>query len=167
LHDTYFVVAHFHYVMAGSNLIAFLAGIHYWWPKMYGRMYNEALGRIGAVLVFIGFNATFLPQFVMGSRGMPRRYYNYLDQFQGFHVASTIGSWILAAGLFLVLGYLLASLRSPKRQMERNTWGGRTLEWEAETPPTTHNFEGQPVCVHGPYDYRENPAPTGAKELVH
>jgi cytochrome c oxidase subunit 1 len=167
LHDTYFVVAHFHYVMAGSNLIALLAGIHYWWPKMYGRMYNETLARIGCVLVFIGFNATFLPQFVMGSRGMPRRYYNYLEQFEGFHVASTVGSWILAAGLFLTLGYLLASLRQPKQQMARNTWGGKTLEWESDSPPIQHNFEGQPVCLHGPYDYRENPAPVGVKELVH
>lgn len=167
LHDTYFVVAHFHYVMAGSNMIALLAGIHYWWPKMFGRMYNETLARIGCVLIFIGFNATFLPQFVMGSRGMPRRYYNYLPEFEGFHVASTIGSWILAAGLFLTLGYLLASLRSPKRQLARNPWGGKTLEWESDSPPITHNFEHQPVCVHGPYDYRENPAPVGVKELVH
>jgi cytochrome c oxidase subunit 1 len=167
LHDTYFVVAHFHYVMAGSNLIALLAGIHYWWPKMYGRMYNETLARIGCVLVFIGFNATFLPQFVMGSRGMPRRYYNYLEQFTGFHVASTVGSWILAAGLFLTLGYLLASLRQPRQQLARNTWGGKTLEWESNSPPIQHNFEHQPVCVHGPYDYRENPAPVGVKELVH
>ncbi len=82
LHDTYFVVAHFHYVMAGSNLLALLAGIHYWWPKMFGRMYNQTLAIIASALVFVGFNATFLPQFVMGSRGMPRRYYNYLEQFQ-------------------------------------------------------------------------------------
>jgi cytochrome c oxidase subunit 1 len=167
LHDTYFVVAHFHYVMAGSNLIALLAGIHYWWPKMYGRMYNETLARIGAVLIFIGFHATFLPQFVMGSRGMPRRYYNYLPEFQALHVASTVGSWVLAAGLFLVLAYLLASLRKPKEVLPRNPWGGRTLEWESETPPVTHNFTGQPVLAHGPYDYRPQPAPVGVKEAGH
>lgn len=153
LHDTYFVVAHFHYVMAGSNIIAFLAGLHYWWPKMYGRMYNEKLAAIGCALVFIGFNGTFIPQFIMGSRGMPRRYYNYLPQFQIFHVLSTIGSWILAAGMFLTLAYLLASLRKPK-DAPANPWGGKTLEWEALSPPITHNFEHQPVAEHGPYDYR-------------
>ena len=166
LHDTYFVVSHFHYVMAGSNLIALLAGMHYWWPKMFGRMYNETLAPIGCVLVFLGFNATFLPQFVLGSRGMPRRYYNYLPEFQSLHVASTVGSWILAAGLFLILAYLLASFRKPKTAVA-NPWGGRTLEWEAMSPPTMHNFDGQPVLKHGPYDYRANPAPVGVEEVAH
>jgi cytochrome c oxidase subunit 1 len=166
LHDTYFVVSHFHYVMAGSNLIALLAGIHYWWPKMFGRMYNETLASIGCVLVFLGFNVTFLPQFVLGSRGMPRRYYNYLPEFQSLHVASTVGSWILGAALFLILAYLLASLRKPKAALA-NPWGGRTLEWEAMSPPTMHNFDGQPVLKHGPYDYRADPAPVGVKELAH
>ena len=157
LTDTYFVVAHFHFVMAGSNLFALLAGLHYWWPKMYGRMYNETLARTGCVLTFIGFNATFLPQFVLGSRGMPRRYFNYLPQFQGLHVASTIGSWILAAGLFLALATLLASLRRPKGMVD-NPWGGKTLEWMTSSPPTTHNFDGQPIPQHGPYDYRPLPS---------
>ena len=143
--------------MAGSNLFALLAGLHYWWPKMYGRMYNETLARIGCVLTFIGFNATFLPQFVLGSRGMPRRYFNYLPQFQGLHVASTIGSWILAAGLFLALATLLASLRRPKGMVD-NPWGGKTLEWMTSSPPTTHNFDGQPIPQHGPYDYRPLPS---------
>ncbi|MCC7153766.1 MAG: cytochrome c oxidase subunit I [Bryobacterales bacterium] len=154
LHDTYFVVAHFHYVMAGSNLVALLAGIHYWWPKMFGRMYNDKLASVGAALVFLGFNATFLPQFVMGSRGMPRRYYNYLPEFQGLHIASTIGSWILASGLFLGLAVLIASLMKPKEQLARNPWGGRTLEWETASPPTTHNFDEPIALRHGPYDYR-------------
>ncbi len=166
LHDTYFVVSHFHYVMAGSNLIALLAGMHYWWPKMYGRLYNKKLAAISCALIFIGFNMTFLPQFVLGSRGMPRRYFNYLPQFQDLHVASTIGSWVLAAGLFLTAAYLLASFRQPKG-MAANPWGGRTLEWETTSPPTTHNFEGQPVLQHGPYDYRPEPAPVGVKELAH
>jgi cytochrome c oxidase subunit 1 len=166
LHDTYFVVSHFHYVMAGSNLIALLAGIHYWWPKMYGRKYNETLAAIACVLIFIGFNATFLPQFVLGSRGMPRRYYNYLPQFQDLHVASTVGSWILGAGLFLCAAYLLASLRTPKGMVD-NPWGGRTLEWETSSPPTMHNFESQPVLKHGPYDYRANPTPVGHEEHTH
>jgi cytochrome c oxidase subunit 1 len=167
LHDTYFVVAHFHYVMAGSNLVAFLGGIYYWWPKMYGRMYNENLARIGAALVFVGFHATFLPQFVLGFRGMPRRYYNYLPEFQPLHVASTVGSWILAAGLFLALAVLLASLRKPKEKLPKNPWGGRTLDWETATPPITHNFEGQPVLAHGPYDYRPAPEPVGVKGAGH
>ncbi len=162
LHDTYFVVAHFHYVMAGSNLIAMLAGLHYWWPKMYGRMYNERLASIAAVLIFLGFNATFLPQFLLGSRGMPRRYYNYLEQFQLLHILSTVGSWILAAGLFLTLAYLAASLRG-KKNAPANPWGGKTLEWEAMSPPITHNFEEAPVCVHGPYDYRPQPVPVAVQ----
>ncbi|MBA3973497.1 MAG: cytochrome c oxidase subunit I [Candidatus Solibacter sp.] len=163
LHDTYFVVSHFHYVMAGSNMLALLAGLHYWWPKMYGRMYNNTLATIACTLIFIGFNATFLPQFVMGSRGMPRRYYNYLEQFQTMHVASTIGSWILAAGLFLALATLLASLRKPKDAVP-NPWNGRTFEWEAGSPPITHNFEHTPVCIYSPYDYREHPVPIAEEE---
>ena len=166
LHDTYFVVAHFHYVMAGSNLIALLAGMHYWWPKMFGRMYNRKLAAIASAIIFVGFNLTFLPQFVLGSRGMPRRYFNYLPQFQDLHVVSTVGSWVLAAGLFLTAAYLLASFRQPKG-MPANPWGGRTLEWETPSPPTTHNFEGQPVLQHGPYDYRPEPAPVGVKEMAH
>ena len=162
LHDTYFVVAHFHYVMAGSNLLALLAGLHYWWPKMLGRLYNESLARIGCVLVFLGFNATFIPQFIMGSRGMPRRYYNYLPQFQALHVASTIGAMLLAVGLFLTLANLLASFRRPKGMVD-NPWGGKTLEWATSSPPPTENFEGQPVPLHGPYDYRAVPAPIGSE----
>ena len=101
LTDTYFVVAHFHYVMMGSTVTAFIGGLHYWWPKMTGRMYNEKWGQVTAVLWFIGFNVTFLPQFILGSRGMPRRYYNYLDQFQPLHAFSTVGSWIIGLSLFM------------------------------------------------------------------
>jgi len=153
LHDTYFVVAHFHYVMMGGTVIAFLGGLHYWWPKMFGRMYNERLAAIGCALVFVGFNVTFFTQFVLGSRGMPRRYYNYLDQFQPLHAFSTFGSWILGAGLFLTAGYLLATFRKPM-DAPANPWGGRTLEWEAQSPPITHNFDFDPVLTHGPYDFR-------------
>ena len=152
LTDTYFVVAHFHYVMMGGTVIAFLGGLHYWWPKMTGRMYNERLGQIGAVIVFIGFNATFFPQFIMGGQGMPRRYYNYLDQYQPMHAFSTVGSWILASGLFLTLFYLLASLRKPA-DAPKNPWGGKTMEWLADSPPIPFNFEGQPIATHGPYDF--------------
>ena len=153
LTDTYFVVAHFHYVMMGGTVIAFLGGIHYWWPKMTGRMYNERWGQIACVIVFIGFNMTFLTQFILGSRGMPRRYYNYLDQYQGLHAFSTYGSWVLGLGLFITAAYLLASLRKPYDAPE-NPWGGSTLEWKTSSPPIAHNFEEQPVLERAPYDYR-------------
>jgi cytochrome c oxidase subunit 1 len=167
LHDTYFIVAHFHYVMMGSTTIAFIAGLHYWWPKMFGRMYSEKWARVGAVLVFVGFNVTFLSQFVLGSRGMPRRYYNYLDQFQPLHAFSTFGSWILGLGLFVVLAYLLASLRK-KYDAPDNPWGGRTLEWQTSSPPITHNFTGTPIVERGPYDYSTaQPLPVRMKEDAH
>jgi cytochrome c oxidase subunit I len=153
LHDTYFVVAHFHYVMMGGTITAFLGGVHYWWPKMYGRMYNESIGKIAAYLYFIGFNVLFLSQFVMGSNGMPRRYYNYLPEFQSWHISSTVGSWIIAAGLFLALFNLLASLRKPKTALD-NPWKGTTLEWQTQSPPIEHNFHDQPVLTRAPYDYR-------------
>jgi len=152
LHDTYFVVAHFHYVMMGSTVIAFLAGLHYWWPKMFGRMYNEPAARIAAILVFVGFNATFLPQFLLGSRGMPRRYYNYLPEFQFLHQVSTVGSWILGLGFLIMAGYLFASLRK-KMDAPANPWNARTLEWQIASPPITHNFHEIPVVTTEPYDY--------------
>jgi cytochrome c oxidase subunit 1 len=164
LHDTYFVVAHFHYVMMGGAVIAFLGGLHYWWPKMFGRMYNEKLGAIGCALVFIGFNVTFFTQFILGTRGMPRRYYNYLDQFQPLHAFSTFGSWILGAGLFLTAGYLLATFRKPM-DAPANPWGGRTFEWETQSPPIVHNFHFDPVLKHGPYDFR--PSRTQLNEPAH
>ena len=153
LTDTYFVVAHFHYVMMGSTVTAFIGGLHYWWPKMTGRMYNEKLAKIACVLWFIGFNATFIPQFIMGSQGMPRRYYNYLDQFQPFHAFSTVGSWIIGFSLFMTLAYLLASLRKPCDAPD-DPWGGSTLEWKTSSPPITHNFAEQPTLEREPYDYR-------------
>ena len=153
LTDTYFVVAHFHYVMMGGTVIAFLGGLHYWWPKMTGRMYSEKWGRVGCALVFIGFNMTFGSQFIMGSRGMPRRYFNYLDQYQPIHAFSTYGSWVLGSGLFLTAIYLLASLKNGKLAPD-NPWGGTTMEWESSSPPVVHNFEEQPVFEHEPYDYR-------------
>ena len=153
LTDTYFVVAHFHYVMMGSTVTAFIGGLHYWWPKMTGRMYNERVARWGCILWFIGFNWTFLPQFIMGSQGMPRRYYNYLDQFQNYHAMSTFGSWIIGFSLLLTAVNLLSSLRKPA-DAPMNPWGGTTLEWTTSSPPIEHNFEVQPVLEHEPYDYR-------------
>jgi len=153
LTDTYFVVAHFHYVMMGGTVIAFLGGLHYWWPKMTGRMYSEKWGRIACALVFIGFNMTFGSQFIMGGQGMPRRYFNYLDQFQPIHAFSTYGSWVLGSGLFMTAIYLLASLKTGPLAPD-NPWGGTTMEWESSSPPVVHNFEEQPVFEHEPYDYR-------------
>lgn len=153
LHDTYFVVAHFHYVMMGGAVIAALAGLHYWWPKMTGRMYNELLGQIAAVLVFIGFNVTFFTQFIMGSQGMPRRYYDYLPEFTTLHQVSTYGSWILGLGLFMVMFYLLWSLFKGKKATA-NPWGAVTLEWTHTTPlPDPHNFHHTPLVTRGPYDF--------------
>ena len=160
LTDTYFVVAHFHYVMMGGTVIAFLAGLHYWWPKMFGRMYNDKIARIACIIIFIGFNMTFFTQFILGSRGMPRRYYNYLDQFQPLHAFSTVGSWVLGFGLFMAAVNLFAALRKPYDAPE-NPWGGTTLEWETQSPPIEHNFEHDMVLTHAPYDYRpmRNPSP--------
>lgn len=152
LHDTYYVVAHFHYVMAGGTLIAFLAGLHYWWPKITGRMYHETSGKIAAAFVFIGFNLTFLPQFIMGSQGMPRRYYNYIDQFTGLHQTSTIGAYIMGIGFFIIAGYLAKSLINGKRA-GANPWGSRATEWQTTSPPPLHNFDHTPVIINGPYDY--------------
>lgn len=159
LTDTYFVVAHFHYVMMGGTIIAFLGGIHYWWPKMTGRMYNEPLAKFVSVLVFIGFNLTFFTQFIMGSRGMPRRYYNYPAEFQTLHIASSVGSWILLAAFLMMAAYLLRSLKhgavAPK-----NPWKSLTLEWQAESPPVTENFVKDPVVHTGPYDFEDPIVPS-------
>jgi cytochrome c oxidase subunit 1 len=152
LHDTYFVVAHFHYVMMGGTVMGFLGGIWYWWPKMTGKMYDEKLARISWFLVFVGFNATFFIQFIMGARGMPRRYYNYLDQFQKFHVFSTVGSWILASGFLVMLWVLIKSLREGA-PAPGNPWHSLGLEWQSASPPPLENFEKDPVVTHGPYDY--------------
>jgi cytochrome c oxidase subunit 1 len=150
LHDTYFVVAHFHYVMFGGTVIAFLGGLHYWWPKMFGRMYSERWGRIGALLIFVGFNLTFFTQFVMGSHGMPRRYYNYLEQFKPYHQASTYGSYLLSLGFLIVAAYLLHSLFRGERA-PANPWGGATLEWETSSPPPSYNFDHE-MLAGDPYD---------------
>ena len=153
LHDTYYVVSHFHYVMMGGSVIALLGGMHYWWPKITGRMYNETLGKIAAGLVFVGFNLTFFPQMVLGSRGMPRRYANYAERFADLHQLSTYGSWILGAGLFLILGYALWSLAYGEKATA-NPWGATTLEWTNTTAvPGHHNFERTPLITRGPYDF--------------
>jgi cytochrome c oxidase subunit 1 len=159
VHDTYFVVAHFHYIMVGGMVLAYLGGIHYWWPKISGRMYPEALGKLAAFIVFIGFNLTFFPQFVLGYLGMPRRYYAYPDEFQVLNVMSTAGASILGVGYLLPLAYLLWSLRYGA-QAPDNPWGATGLEWQTSSPPPTENFEKTPVVTTGAYDY------PGREEIV-
>ncbi|MEO7037698.1 MAG: cbb3-type cytochrome c oxidase subunit I [Polyangiaceae bacterium] len=151
-HDTYFVVAHFHFVMVGGTLTAWLAALHYWFPKVTGKMYSERLGTLGFALVFGGFFATFVPQFLLGNGGMPRRYYNYPAHFQTLHVASTLGSWVLASGMLLTLGYLMhALLRGPSAGA--NPWSSRSFEWRTSSPPPEKNFHGEPELELDAYDY--------------
>ncbi|HKE17273.1 MAG TPA: cbb3-type cytochrome c oxidase subunit I [Kofleriaceae bacterium] len=153
LHDTYFVVAHFHYVMMGSALIAFLGALHHWWPKMFGRMFNERVGQVCAVLVFFGFNMTFLPQFVMGGRGMARRYFDYDPEFTLWHRLSTIGAFFMGITLVVSFGNLVYSLFRGKRA-PRNPWGGTTLEWQAPSPPPLYNFyEHEQPILYDIYEY--------------
>jgi len=151
LHDTYFVVAHFHFVMVGSVITAFLGGLHYWWPKITGRMYSETLGAIASTMVFLGFNLTFIPQFLMGVQGAPRRYATYDEPLQGLNQTSTVGAFLLGLGMTLTLGYLLWSLKRG-RQAPANPWGAATLEWATTSPPHPHNFETTPP-IGDPYDY--------------
>lgn len=152
LHDTYFIVAHFHYVMMGGTVMALLGGIHYWWPKMWGRTYNEFWGRLTAVIIFVGFNVAFFPQFLMGTQGMPRRYYTYPEQFTSMNEVSTAGAFVLGIGFLIMFIYLLHSLYRG-RKVGPNPWGSLTMEWEATSPPHPHNFEKEMRLVHGPYDY--------------
>jgi cytochrome c oxidase subunit I len=150
LHDTYFVVAHFHYVMMGGTLVSFIGGLFYWWPKMTGRMYSEFWGRIGCFGVFSAFNLTFFPQFILGARGMPRRYYNYDPKFQIYHQLSTIGAFLLGASLCVVALTLIYSLYRG-RKAPANPWGAASVEWQTSSPPPLHNFDTDPVPCN-PYD---------------
>ncbi|MCP4632329.1 MAG: cytochrome c oxidase subunit I [candidate division Zixibacteria bacterium] len=152
LHDTYFVVAHFHYVMVGGTVMAFLGGIHYWWPKIWGRMYSELWAKIAIIFVFVGFNMTFFTQFILGFKGMPRRYYNYLDQYQPLHGFSSLGSMVMAVG-FIIMGFYLFYSIYKGKIAGNNPWGALTLEWTNSSPPPTENFTETPVLTNGPYDY--------------
>jgi cytochrome c oxidase subunit 1 len=154
LHDTYYVVAHFHYVMMGGTVFAFLGGLHYWWPKITGKMYKEGIAKVAAAILFLGFNITFLPQFVLGSQGMPRRYYNYVEQFTTLHQLSTVGTWIMLVGFVIIAIYLVQSLRSGAKAPS-NPWNARSLEWMTSCPPPTENFAYTPVVTHGPYDFHK------------
>ncbi|CAH0260299.1 Cytochrome c oxidase subunit 1 [Massilia sp. Bi118] len=152
LSDTYFVVAHFHYIMVGGSVMAYLGGIHFWWPKITGRMYSEAWGRVAALVIFAGFNLTFFPQYLLGYAGMPRRYHSYPEEFQMLHVLSSAGAVLLAVGYLLPLGYLGWSLRYG-RKAPSNPWQATGLEWQTASPPPEHNFAQQPVVVREPYAY--------------
>jgi cytochrome c oxidase subunit 1 len=152
VHDTFFVIAHFHYIMVGGMVTAYMGGLHYWWPKMTGRMYSEMWGLVAAAIIFIGFNLTFFPQYILGYLGMPRRYHIYPADFQILNVMSTAGASILAVGYLLPLIYLLASLRSGK-VAGSNPWDATGLEWQTTSPPPKHNFTRTPVVTGPPYDY--------------
>jgi cytochrome c oxidase subunit 1 len=158
VHDTYFVIAHFHYIMVGGMVMAYLGGVHFWWPKMTGRMYPEWPGRFSAFTIFLGFNLTFFPQFVLGYLGMPRRYHNYPPEFQWLNVMSTAGASILAVGYVLPLIYLLWSLKYG-RVAGPNPWNATGLEWQTESPPPPNNFDTTPVVTEPPYQYHKREIP--------
>ncbi len=150
--DTYFVIAHFHYVMVGGTIMAYMGGVHFWWPKMTGRMYPEGWAQLSAGVIFLGFNLTFFPQFILGYMGMPRRYHAYPEEFQVLHVLSTAGASVLAIGYIMPAIYLAWSLKYGK-VAGRNPWGATGLEWKTDSPPPAHNFDEIPIVNHEAYDY--------------
>ncbi|MDP9191212.1 MAG: cytochrome c oxidase subunit I [Acidobacteriota bacterium] len=152
VHDSYFVVAHFHYIMVGGTIMAYMAGLHYWWPKITGRMYPEWWARLSALLVFVGFNLTFFPQFLVGYVGMPRRYHAYAPEFQVLNVLSTAGATVLAVGYLLPMIYFAWSLKFG-RKAGSNPWGAVGLEWATTSPPPKENFHETPVVTWEAYDY--------------
>jgi cytochrome c oxidase subunit 1 len=155
LHDTYFVVGHFHYVMFGGAGFAFFGALHYWFPKIWGKMYNEKTARVAFTLMFIGFNTLYFPMLILGIMGMPRRYYDYLDDFTALNVVSTVGSWILISGILLMIINLIISHKKGAAA-PKNPWGGTTLEWQTASPPSLHNFDEMPVVPDGnPYDHNK------------
>jgi cytochrome c oxidase subunit 1 len=153
LHDTYFVVGHFHYVKFGGAAFGLFAGLHYWFPKIFGRMYDRAFANRAFAILFVGFNALYFPMLLLGIEGMPRRYYDYLPRYHDLQVVSIVGSWILVAGLLLMFFNLLRSIRHGER-CGPNPWGAATLEWQTASPPPKENFEETPKAERGPYDFR-------------
>ncbi len=154
VHDTYFIVAHFHYVMVGGLVFAFLGGLHFWWPKITGRLFDEWLGRITCGIIFVGFNLTFFPQFIVGYLGMPRRYHIYPEEFQFLNVLSTAGAAVLAVGYMLLAAYLLYSIVLGKKASS-NPWKAAGLEWETSSPPPTENFLVPPIVNREAYAYTD------------
>jgi cytochrome c oxidase subunit 1 len=157
--DTYFVVGHFHYVMFGGTGFALFGAIHYWFPKMFGRMYKKRPAFIGWLFMTIGFNILYFPMLILGYMGMPRRYYHYLPEFQALQQLSTVGSWIMVVGILLLIVNLIISLRKGEKA-SANPWNGRTLEWTVSSPPPTENFHTIPTVTTGPYDYSEYEKPS-------
>ena len=156
IHDTYFVIAHFHYIMVGGMVMAYLGGIHFWWPKATGKMYPEGWAKLSALIVFLGFNLTFFPQFILGYMGMPRRYLAYPPEWQVLHVLSSAGASILAVGYLLPMVYFVWSLKYGEAA-GNNPWGATGLEWITTSPPPAHNFEVTPVVTSDAYNYAEEP----------
>ncbi len=154
VHDTYFVVAHFHYVMFGGTGTIFFAALYYWFPKMSGKMYNIKLAKINAGLFFIAFNTLYFPKFILGYMGMPRRYYDYLPEFADLQLISTIGSWIMLLTVILIIYNLVSAMISGEKSIA-NPWGGVTLEWHTTSPPPLENFDEIPTVTHEPYDFSQ------------
>lgn len=165
LHDTYYVIAHFHFVMVGGMVLAYLGALHYWWPKIFGVMYSDFWSRIGSILIIVGYLLTFTPQFWLGYHGMPRRYPNYPPEFQFLNIMSTAGYTVQLAGFLTIATYLTLSLCNGKKAGP-NPWGATGLEWNTESPPTTHNFDETPRVVCGPYEYSLNLMQNGEKADV-
>jgi cytochrome c oxidase subunit 1 len=159
--DTYFIVAHFHYIMVGGAMFGYLGGLHYWWPKITGRMYPDGWGRFSALVIYVGFNLTFFPQFIAGYLGMPRRYHAYPPEFQVFNVLSTAGASILAVGYLVPAVYLIWSMRYGKRA-EANPWNLPGLEWRTPSPPPTENFATTPIVTWAAYEF----APPEETEVI-
>jgi cytochrome c oxidase subunit I len=156
VHDTYFVVAHFHYIMVGASVMGYLGGLHYWWPKISGKLYPESLSQIAAIVLFVGFNLTFFPQFILGYLGMPRRYHSYPPELQVLNVMSTAGATILAVGYLLPIIYLTWSIRYG-RVAGPNPWPATGMEWQTPSPPPTENFDVTPEVTWEPYDFLHGP----------
>jgi cytochrome c oxidase subunit I len=165
VHDTYFIVAHFHYIMVGGTIMAYLGGMHYWWPKISGRLYPSFLSKLSALIVFVGFNLTFFPQFILGYLGMPRRYWSYPPEFQVLNVLSSAGASILGIGYVIPMCYFAWSMRYGKRASD-NPWGAVGLEWTTTSPPPPHNFDVTPIVTHDAYDYGQQPALAGKEAPV-
>jgi cytochrome c oxidase subunit 1 len=154
VHDTHFVVAHFHYVMFGGTGFAFFAALHFWLPKVFGRMYDKKVANLSWGIMFVGFNILYFSMMVVGLRGMPRRYYDYVPEYTVLNVMATVGSWILAAGLILMFVNLLRGVLRGEPAGD-NPWKAATLEWSIPSPPPAENFAQDPVVTHGPYDFKE------------
>jgi len=167
LTDTSFIVAHFHYVMFGGTGMGIFAALHYWLPKMFGRMYNLKVAKVAFWIIFVGFNTLYFPMFIMGWLGMPRRYYDYLPEYTVYHQIATVGSWILITGMIIMFTNLIKGVRKGKVVTERNIWGGETLEWTIETPPTHENFDELPLITGTPYEYKQNDSEEIPEEINH